>query len=140
MALYDQGESVELYCDIFPAAVVPLPPGIPKNSKVRVLVTREYVSFAWQVGAAVQRLDVPADPAETATVTFSGGSAGGYEFGRNSQCATCGARKAASFVFFPGVIYQQSLTENLAKERAKAPALRREMTGLIPTRYSRTRS
>lgn len=137
--MYQPGDSVELYADIFPAAVVPLPPGVPRNTKMRVLCTRDYVSFAWQIGGTVQRLDVEADPEETKTVTFSGGSAAGYEFGRNNQCASCGAKKAASFVFFPGVIYIQTLDENLAKERAKQAPARREMTGLVPTRYSRSR-
>lgn len=133
------------YTDLYPATVISSIPedsrlvAIPKGVKVRALITDQYLTIGWLYGSAVQRIDIPLTEGDVGEdVTYSGGTVLGITISRAGACSTCGGgRKMLSWQPFPG----EAFTEVPRKETeiAQRVAAGRQMTGLIPVRYSRTR-
>ncbi len=127
------------YTDIYPAGVTPRPSGIPQGSKIRAIITDEFLTFGWLYGTAVQRLDIPLEPGDVPDdVTYNGGTVAGYTISRTGACSSCGGgAKLTGWRPWPDV----PMTEDPRKEVAQAQrtANGRPMTGIVPVRYSRSR-
>lgn len=130
MAIYEPGEQVPLFCDIFPSSVTPSPPGWPTGVKVRTIVSQRCMTLAWQAGginAPIQRIDLPMTVEDTAETTFRGGVVGTYTVAQASGCR-CNGRAVLGWEPFPGVIWvQDPRVEKLVPNRS----------GLIPPPDSR---
>ena len=122
--IYEPGDSVLLRCDLFPARISPLPPGVPEGQKLRVVVTER----ALTVLSALGRVDIEFTPEETAGVNYTGGVVGNYEIARAGGCG-CGAKALSSINPWPGVHYVQP--GRVSKTSSAY--------GVPPTRWSRTR-
>lgn len=131
MAIYEPGEHVPLFCDIFPSSVTPRPEGWPTGTKVRTIVSERCMTLAWQAGgvnAPIQRLDIPMTALDTAETTFRGGVVGAFTVAQAGGCR-CQGRAVLAWEPFPGVIWvQDPRLEKVVAHRS----------GLIPPRYSRT--
>lgn len=127
--MYEQGETVKRYADIWVGAISPRPAGVPANAKLRIIITERYLTLGWQAGSDVQRMDIEIAPEDTDKVTYAGGEVGIYTVGRAAQCGTCGSRKAANYDFFPGIIF----TDDWRKDQAIIS--QRAMTGLPSNNY-----
>jgi hypothetical protein len=98
MSIYEPGERVEAIADIFPAKLVPLPPGVPSGVKIRAVVTERCLSIAWQIGRTgpLSTKEFGMEPAQTAGTTWRGGWVGPYELIRGKGCACRGSSPAVS--------------------------------------------
>lgn len=105
--IYQPGQAVKLYADIYPAFINPLPPNVPGNSsyKFRILITERAVTIAWSTGShGIQSVDLEFEPEEILNnVSYRGGLIGGYAIGERSGCPSCGARTIRGWKPFPGV-------------------------------------
>lgn len=106
MSVYDPGENVEVFADIFPAQISPLPPGVPSGTKLRVIIAVESLTVAWSggrgaAGPIVHRWDERLTPEETAAANFKGGQVGNYTVSRGAGCA-CGAAGLKNWNPFEG--------------------------------------
>lgn len=141
MALYEQGEQVNRYADLWVGDIHPLPPGVPSGSKLRIIITERFITLGWQEGTGVKRMDIAIDGEDLSQVTYAGTAPGttlaGYEIKRAQKCSTCGAKRAQSFNFFPGVVFVEVIRRDLEREQRVAAG--RQMTGLPSIRYTRTR-
>jgi hypothetical protein len=126
--IYEPGEQVELYADIFPSSVTPRPEGWPLGAKVRTIISERCLTMAWQAGDQVYRIDLPMTEEETSLATFRGGPVGEYEVARAGGCR-CGSKLVLAWEAFPGVIWVQDPRMDL---------VRPNMSGLVPPRYSRS--
>jgi hypothetical protein len=128
MSIYAPGSTVEVLADIFPARIVPLPPGAPAGVKLRAVVTERALSIAWQIGTAgsVSVLDIPLEPEQVSTVTFRGGQVGSYLLLKGKGCSCRGASpKVQRWRPFPLV--------TLKARRTRTPGV----PGTAPVRYTR---
>ena len=127
--IYESGETVILFADMFPALIEPTPPGVPGPAvKLRVIASERCLTVAWQVGSEIYRADIEMTPEQTSEMTFRGGVMGPYRITQDSRCR-CGARQVLGWVPFPGVIWQQ-------QPRVEKVVVDRSTYGLIPKRYS----
>lgn len=104
--IYEPGQVVKIYADIYPATITPLPPGVPNNSsfKFRILITERAVTIAWSTGSGISRVDIEMDQEEIAPyVSYRGGVIAGYSIGERGGCPSCGARAIRGWSPFPGV-------------------------------------
>ena len=102
--IYQPGERVKIYADIYPALISPLPPGVPDGSsfKFRIIVTERAITVGWSFAGQIGRVDIEVPAEEVArNMTYRGGSAGGYTVMERSGCPTCGARHIRSWHPFP---------------------------------------
>lgn len=123
---YAAGESVALYLDVLPAAVVPLPPGVPTGLKLRAVVTERMLSVLWQGAADIGRVDVDMTPEQTAGVALQPWQVGDYTITVAGGCG-CGVSRLQRFSVFPEVTL-------LNLRRASRPA---EIYGVPPQRWDR---
>lgn len=126
------------YADIFPATITPRPPEVPENTKLRILITDEFLTVGWVVGVGYGRWDLPLEDGDVSeAVTYAGGEVRGYTIARSGQCSTCGGgRRMQSWVPFPGETYIEQPRKLVAAQQIQQQN-QRERTGLIPKRYSR---
>jgi hypothetical protein len=135
--MYEPGQTVKRYCSIFPASATPWAPPLPvlrngeaQSVMLRIVVTENYLTFAWQAGQTVNRLDIPVTEEEAAQIGSTGGQIAGFTIGRRGGCR-CNANLLNGWDPFPGV--------NLIDAGAAAPSSTRDPAtyGLVPARYSR---
>lgn len=125
------------YTDLYPARITPLPPGVPEGTKLRVVITDKYLTVGWIWGAGdIKRVDIPLDPGDVPEdVTYSGGTVRGYTVTRNGVCSTCGGgRRMTGWDPFPDASYVEEPRKQV--EMAQRTGANRQMTGLIPPRYT----
>jgi hypothetical protein len=134
--MYEPGETVIRYCDIFPASVTPWVAPLPVRANgeaqsvmLRVVVTERFLSIAWQWGQSIAPpLHIPIEPEEAALVSLGGGSVGGWMIGRRTGCR-CNARLLSTWDPYPGV--------HLVAPVTVVDAPRDSSWGVVPARYSR---
>lgn len=133
--MYEPGETVIRYADIFPASVTPwvapLPVranGEPQSLMLRVIVTERSLTVGWQWGQETQRLDIDVEPEEAAQISLGGGNLAGWKIGKRTGCR-CNARLLGAWDPFPGV--------NLISPATLVDSPRDSTWGLVPPRYSR---
>lgn len=141
--MYEPGQVIDLYADIFPAGISPavpggsLPPGMPTSSAVtlRVLLSQEFLTIGWQVGAGaraqIERVDIPMTAEQMLPATYRGGVIGGYKIGPVGGCR-CRAPAMSGWDPFPGVIKNVVARADQARAVSRDPAA----YGLVPRRYS----
>lgn len=100
--IYQPGEVVPIYADIYPCAIDPVPAGVPKGTKLRAVCTERCLTLMWQIGSTVGRVDVEMTPQDTQFVSHLGGNAGGYHFARGGGC-NCGGATVRGVNPWPGV-------------------------------------
>lgn len=134
--MYEPGESVIRYCDIFPATVAPWEAPLPvqrngeaQSVMLRAIVTERYLTVGYQFGQTIYRVDIDIDPADAAGVSYLGGQVGKWTVGRRGGCR-CNANKLAGWDPFPGV--------QLSSPARIVPAALNPSYGLPSPRYSRT--
>lgn len=102
-SIYSPGEVVPIYADLYPAAVNPIPEGVPRGVKLRAVCTERALTLMWQLGSdQVGRLDLVMTPEDTQYVSHLGGTAGGYQFARGGGC-NCGGKSVRGLNPWPGV-------------------------------------
>lgn len=133
--MYEPGQVVKRYCNIFPASATPWAPPLPvqqngeaQSVMLRIIVTENYLTFAWQAGQNVNRLDIPITPEQAEQVGFTGGEIAGFTIGRRGGCR-CNANLLQGWDPFPGV--------NVVDANTVALRGNDSTYGLIPPRYSR---
>lgn len=137
--LYASGEVAALHADLFPAAISPMPEGIPKGVKLRAIITERGLTLAWQNGSGprgpiIHRMDIPMTLAETAGASFRGGVVGTYNVVQGGGC-NCGARAVRNWAPFPGATYKQIPRQEMAVQQTGGHSHH----GVPPARYSRSR-
>lgn len=100
--IYQPGEVVPIYADLFPTAIDPMPEGIPKGVKLRAVCTERCLTLLWAVAGGIGRVDVALTPEDTKTVSHLGGQAGPYHFARGGGC-NCGGATVRGYNPWPGV-------------------------------------
>jgi len=101
--IYQPGEVVPVYADIYPCAIDPVPAGVPRGVKLRAVCTERCLTLMWQLGSTgVGRLDLPMTPAQTISINHLGGNAGGFHFARGGGC-NCGGKAIRGVSPWPGV-------------------------------------
>ena len=95
--IYQPGEVIEIYTDLMPASVSPLPPNVPSGRMLRVLVTARALTVMWQTpDGRVARTDIEMTRDQTAGASYTGGVVGEYNVTRAGGCGCRGkAVKAA---------------------------------------------
>lgn len=139
MALFERGETAQLYADIFPGSIQPRPAGIPAGVKIRVILTNRGVTLAWQEGSGPQgpiigRMDIPLDANAMLHANFRGGQVGTYLVSQGGGC-NCGARAVRNWVPYPGVSYESNPRHELASANGQPG----KPYGVPPSRYTRVR-
>ena len=141
--MYQPGEVIDLYADIFPAGVYPvvaggpLPPGMPTSSAVtlRVVLSQAFLTIGWQVGAGsranIERIDIAMTPEQMLGATYRGGVVGDYRIGAVGGCR-CRAPAMSGWDPFPGVMKNVDARADQARIDAKTTGT----YGLVPRRYS----
>jgi len=100
MGIYAPGETVEIYTDLMPSSVIPLPPGVPHGRMLRTLVTARALTVMWQSPAGeVGRIDLEMTAEQTAGASYTGGTVGEYQVGRAGGCGCQGKRVKAATPF-----------------------------------------
>ena len=132
------------YTDLYPAKITPLPPGVPPGVKLRVLITDQYLTVGWLAGQ-IQRVDIPLEPGAVGPeVTYEGGTitavmngvSTDYTVARNPACSICGGgTRMTGWDPFPDASYVEEPRQQVALAQRATSA--RQMTGLIPQRYTR---
>lgn len=114
--MYEPGQVVRRYCSIFPASVTPWAAPLPvrqdgeaQSVMLRIIVTENYLTFAWQGGQTVNRLDIEVTPEQAAQVGATGGQIAGYTIGRRGGCR-CNANLLNGWDPFPGVTVVEAMT------------------------------
>lgn len=111
---YEPGETVTLVADIFPAAVTPLPPEIPKGVKLRAIISGKALTLAWQVGKQIHRYDKAITFDDLTGVSYRGGQVGPEDTGHyvvQGNGCNCGARDVKNWDPYPGAVYEQDKRE-----------------------------
>lgn len=133
--MYEPGQVVKRYCRIFPASAAPWAAPLPvlpgeraQSVMLCAIVTENYLTFGWQAGQTIHRLDIEITPEEAATVTNTGGTVGGFTIGRRGGCR-CNANLLNGWDPFPGVTVVEAAT--------MVPRGDPSTYGLVPARYSR---
>ena len=126
------------YTDLYPALITPRPQGIPDGVKLRILITDAAITIGWLYGGGdVRRLDIPLSPGDVGDeVTYEGGTVLGYTITRHAACSICGGgTRMLRWDPFPDAVYVEEPRKRQAV--ARRAERKREMTGLIPARYTR---
>lgn len=133
--MYEPGESVIRYADIFPATVTPWKAPLPvrqdgeaQSVMLRAIVTERLLTIGWQSGQNIYRVDLEMMPEQTAGTSLQGGQVGEWMVGRRGGCR-CNARLLSGWDPFPGVIFTGPATLVVSQGDST--------WGLIPPRYSR---
>jgi hypothetical protein len=135
--IYTAGDTVQLFCDIFPGFVHPEPAGVPESGiRKRVVVTERALTIGWAIGGSLHRIDIPMTEEQTANATFRGGTVGDYTIGRDHGCGSCGAGMIRNWKPWPGLILRQ----NPRQEAARLGVAKDATYGLPSARYTRSRS
>jgi len=136
--IYQQGERVKVYADIYPAMISPLPPGVPSNSsyKFRIIVTERAITIGWAAGSqGIERFDMELDPSEIAPyASYRGGVFSGYSVQQRGGCPSCGARMIRSWNPFPGAVL---VSTPITPEMQQKSAALREQQPPFTGRYHR---
>lgn len=102
-SIYQPGEVVPIFADLYPAAINPVPAGVPRGVKLRAVCTERCLTLLWQLASnQVGRLDLPMTPAQTIGISHLGGNAGGFQFARGGGC-NCGGKSVRGLNPWPDV-------------------------------------
>jgi hypothetical protein len=107
--MYEPGETIKRYMDLFPASVTPWAAPLPvtrageaQSVMLRIIVTERLLTFGWQSGQNVNRLDIDITEEQAEQVGITGGTVAGLTVGRRGGCR-CNANQLAGWDPFPGV-------------------------------------
>jgi hypothetical protein len=110
---------------------------VPENiTKLRVVVTERCLTIGWSIAGVVYRQDIPMTVEETSQVTLRGGTARGYEIGKNPGCSSCGNGAIKNWRPWPGIVYRDAFRSQLAAAELKKD----KNYGLPSASYTRTRT
>lgn len=127
MTIYQPGDATALYADILPARIEPLPPGVPSNAKLRIIVTSKALTIGWQSGRDIERVDIPLTEEPTGGdggIQFRGGTVAGYTITKSGSCA-CGATRLQGWRAWPELTFTTQ------------PSRPARVYGIPPQRFSR---
>lgn len=97
---------VTLLADVFPAAVNPLPDGVPAGAKIRVIIATDRWVIAWSGGkngteTIIHTVEMPLTEEESSRATYLGGVvAGKYTVSRGPGCS-CGSAGLKNWTPWP---------------------------------------